>query len=69
MKFPVSFYELLVGILAAVLFGMLGGYLIGRKSTQIEIHQEAVKAGVARWVAGPDGQAKFEWIGPSEKKP
>jgi hypothetical protein len=33
-----------------------------------EIRREAVKAGVARYVADTDGSSKFEWIVPAERK-
>jgi len=49
--------------------GIFAGFLIGRWCGESETSKDAVKAGVARYVAAEDGSSKFEWIVPLEKKP
>jgi len=49
--------------------GIFVGFLLGRWCGESETSKDAVKAGVARYVAAEDGSSKFEWIVPSEKKP
>jgi len=56
---------LVLSLFAGVALGIGVGGLMGLN----EGHREAVKAGVARYVAAEDGSSKFEWIVPSEKKP
>lgn len=53
---------LIVGIVALTVLDATANWInIGRKDTQVE----AVKAGVAHWVAAENGEARFEWITPA----
>jgi len=54
-----------IGLLVGFAVGTLLGQWCGRQ----DIRKEAVKTGVARYVADTDGSSKFEWIVPLEKKP
>jgi len=56
---------LVYSLLAGVALGIVVGGLMGLNKS----HRDAVKAGVARYVAVEDGSSKFEWIVPLEKKP
>lgn len=60
---------LALGIIVSLLTGFGIGTLLGQWSGRQDIRKEAVKTGVARYVAAEDGDSKFEWIVPSEKKP
>ena len=41
--------------------GVFAGKNAGERKAKKEIRQEAIKAGVARWVPDEDGSPKFEW--------
>ena len=60
---------LLVAAGFGLLIGVISGLGIGVWIGANDVRKEAVRAGVARYVAGPEGCAKFEWIAPPEKKP
>lgn len=48
----------LVFLVVVVGVSMVNGVDIGKR----EMRNEAIKAGVARWVGDEDGDPKFEWI-------
>jgi len=66
MKFDGS--DLLMAILLFSLIGAVLGIAVGHWLGYGDNRREAVKAGVARYVAAEDGSSKFEWIVPPEKK-
>jgi len=60
--------DLAVFAFIGLLVGFAAGSLLGMWSGGVNVRKEAVKAGVARWVAAEDGDSKFEWIVPTEKR-
>jgi cytochrome b subunit of formate dehydrogenase len=62
-------WDLAVCFILSLLAGIAIGFGIGVSMSSGEIRREAVRTGVARYVAAEDGGSKFEWIVPSEKKP
>jgi hypothetical protein len=51
-----------------VVAGLTIGHVHGAESGKEELRQEAVHAGVARWVCDPvTGKTEFEWLKPATK--
>lgn len=55
-------------VAVAMLFSicLFYAFKIGETATEKRIHQEAVKACVAEYVATPEGKVEFRWISQTE---
>lgn len=60
---PVCVLLALIGLAIIFMLGYVSGIVEGRAITK----REAAKKGHAVWIAGPEGEAEFEWL-PSCKK-
>jgi hypothetical protein len=60
--------ELVIISVLSAMIAFIGGHVVGTHAAN-DVRREAVKAGAARYAPGPDGESKFEWNAPAEKKP
>jgi hypothetical protein len=61
--------EVIIISLFSTIIALVIAHSVGRGHARDDVRREAVKAGAARYVPDPDGEAKFEWVAPAEKKP